>query len=94
MANTSIQKLRNTSSGKVAVAVKKLKKAKGYQIRYSTSPNMTAAKKKEIKPASRVLSGLRKDVTYYVQVRAYQKDSAGKKIYGNWSRSKSVTIRK
>lgn len=94
VANTSIQKLKNTSSGKVTVAVKKLKKAKGYQIRYSTSPNMTAAKKKEIKTTSKVLSGLRKDVTYYVQVRAYQKDSAGKKIYGNWSRSKSVTIRK
>ena len=94
VADTSIRKLNNTSAGKMTVAFKKVNKAKGYQIRYSTRSNMTAARKKEIKTTSKVLGGLRKDVTYYVQVRAYQKDSAGKKVYGNWSRTKSVTIRK
>ncbi len=94
VANTSIRKLKNISGGKMSVAFKKVNKAKGYQIRYSVKANMKSAKKKEIKTTSKVIGGLKKDVTYYVQVRAYQKDSAGEKVYGNWSRAKKVTIRK
>lgn len=94
VAKTSIRKLKNTSGRKMTVAFKKVSKAKGYQIRYSANANMKAAKKKEVKNTSKVISGLKKGVTYHVQIRAYQKDSAGKKVYGNWSRTKSVTIRK
>lgn len=94
VANTSIRKLKNTSGRKMTIAIKKVSKAKGYQIRYSTRADMKSSKKKEIKTTSKVISGLKKDVTYYVQVRAYQLDSAGKKVYGDWSRVKTVTIRK
>lgn len=94
VAGTSIRKLKNTSGGKLSVTIKKTSKAKGYQIRYSTRQDLKSSKKKETKSASKVLNGLKKGNVYYVQVRAYQLDSAGKKVYGDWSKTKKVSIRK
>lgn len=94
VAGTSIRKLKNTSGGKLSVTIKKNSKAKGYQIRYSTRQDLKSSKKKETKSVSKVLSGLKKGNVYYVQARAYQLDSAGKKVYGDWSKTKKVSIRK
>ena len=36
----------------------------------------------------------KKGKTYYVQVRAFAKDSSGEKVYGPWSAKKKVKIKK
>ena len=74
-------------SFKVKVTAK-VKYAKGYQIRYSTS--------KKFKKAKTVLSGAKKTVkklkaktTYYVKVRAYKLIN-GKKVYSYYSKVAKV----
>lgn len=77
----------------VTVSWKKVSGADGYQICYSTSKKwkkktrkLTANMKVEIKK-------LKKKKTYYFRVRAYRKDGA-KKIYGAWSNTRKMKIRK
>ena len=93
-----IVKLKSLKRGKVnsfVVKWKKVKQAKGYQVCYSTSRKF----KKNVK--TKTVSGktkltvkkLKKGKTYYVRVRAYKKDTAGKKIFGSWSKVKKIKVR-
>ena len=64
----------------------------GYQIEYSTNKNFKKSKKVTVKSAkttSKKISKIKKGKKYYFRVRAY-KNSDGKKIYGAWSKVKSV----
>ncbi len=64
----------------------------GYQIEYSTNSKFKKSKKVTVKSAkttSKKISKLKKGKKYYFRVRAY-KNSDGKKIYGAWSKVKSV----
>lgn len=77
------------------VTVKKVSGAKGYTIVYSTDKKF----KKNVKSVtttktSKTIKGLKKGKTYYVKVKAYKKDSAGKKVYGKYSKVKQVKISK
>lgn len=81
--------------GKITVKWKKqnkknLKKFNGYQIRYSTSPDMSGAKYTTAgkKSKSKKIGKLAKKTKYYVQVRTYTTTSAGT-FYSGWS-TKSV----
>ena len=71
----------------------------GYQIRYSTSKKFPKSKKtktktiKGRKKTRAVISGLKKGKKYYFQIRTYKKSSEGK-YYSDWSKSKSVKIKK
>ena len=67
------------------------KKFNGYQIRYSTSSNMSNAKYVTASraSASRKITGLKKNKKYYVQVRTYTKTSKGT-FYSKWSDKKAV----
>lgn len=66
---------------------RKVSGANGYEIRYSKKKSMKNAKKIAKKSTVRScnIKGLAKNTKYYVQVRAYKKDSMGKKVYGSWS---------
>ena len=75
-------KATNSSSKKAKITYKKVSKAKGYQITYSTSSSFKNAKKITTTSTSKTLTGLTKGKTYYVKVRAYKQDSAKNKIYG------------
>lgn len=90
----SISKLKNVSGKKAKVTLKKVSGANGYQIVYSTSKKFKSAKKTTATKTSVTLKKLKKGKTYYVKVRAYKLDSAGKKVYGKYSASKQVMIKK
>lgn len=91
---TSISKVQNLSGKKLKVTAKKLSGVTGYQIRYSTKSNMKSAKKVTAKTNILTASKLSKGKKYYIQVRAYKVDSAGKKVYGSWSKTKTIKIKK
>lgn len=92
---TSISKLQNLKGKNLKVDIKKVSGANGYQVRYSTKSNMKSAKSVTVKKSTTTtISKLKKGKKYYVQVRAYKTDSAGKKVYGAWSKTKNIKIKK
>lgn len=94
VAKPAVSKIKNLSGKKMSVSIKKLKDVKGYQIRYSTSSKMQSAKKAQAKTPKVTVSKLQKGKKYYVQARAYKFDSTKKRVYGNWSKTKTITIKK
>lgn len=89
-----ISSLKNNKSKRAALKFKKVANADGYQIQYSVKKNFGGKKSKLTAKTSNSIKKLKKGTTYYVRVRAYKKDSAGKKIYGLWSTAKNVAITK
>lgn len=81
-----ISKVQNVSGKKIKVTVKKVSGADGYQIQYSTKSNMKSAKTVTSSKTTTTISKLSKGKKYYVRVKAYKKDSTGKKVAGKWSR--------
>lgn len=94
VSKAAVSKVTNTAGLKMTVAIKKVSKAKGYQIRYSTKSNMKPAKTVLTGSTKKTIGKMSKGKKYYVQVRAYKVDSKGKQIFGGWSSKKSVTIKK
>lgn len=91
----SIQKLTNAAGKKMTVKIKKCSGAEGYQIVYATNSKFTKGKKTvNVTKTSKDITKLKKGKTYYVKVRAYKKDSTGKKVYGKYSKVKKVRIKK
>lgn len=66
------------------VAWKKVKGAKGYQVKWATNKKFKKAKKKLTKKKKITLKNLKKN-KYFVKVRAY-KVVKGKKVYGKFSK--------
>lgn len=90
----SIQ-LKNKKSKQMAVTVKRVKGAKGYQIVYGLNKSVTKGEKSLLGTSTKfTISKLKKGRTYYVKVRGYELDSAGRKVYGKYSTVKSLKIRK
>lgn len=74
------------------VTIKRVKGAKGYQIRYSRKgKGKRFTKSKSTFTTSCLLKKLKKG-NYTVRVRAYKLDTKGKKVYGKWSRAKVVAL--
>ena len=94
VGKASIKKLANVSGKKLKVTIKKASDVKGYQIRYATNSKMKSYKNTTTTSASKTLSKLVKGKKYYVKVRAYKLDSKKEKVYGAWSKVKSLRIRK
>lgn len=67
--------------------------AKGYQIKYSTNKSVKGAKTISVKGKSIAVPKLTSGKKYYFKVRAYKLDSKKKKVYGIWSKVKSVTVK-
>lgn len=86
--------LKNSKAKTMAVSIKSVSGAKGYEITYSTSSKFTGAKKKVITGKSVNIGSLSKGKTYYVKVRAYKLDSTGAKVYGKYSKTVKVQIKK
>lgn len=93
----SISSLKSNSKKKFTVKWKKDTLATGYQIQYSTSSKFTKSAtktstvtKKSI--TSKTVSSLKSKKKYYVRVRSY-KTSNGKKIYGSYSKTKTIKIK-
>lgn len=94
-AKTIVSKVTNVKGKKAKVSWKKVTKAQGYEICYAKNSKFTSGRKTVTagaKTTTKTIVKLSKK-TYYVRVRAYTKVS-GKKIYGSWSTTKKVKIKK
>ncbi len=96
VATSAVKSAKNKKSKKCEVIVKKVSGAKGYQLTYATDSKFKKNKKNvSVKTTGKaVLTKLKKGQKYYIKVRAYKVDSKGAKVYGKYSKTKSVTIRK
>ena len=88
----TVSSVKANSTTALTVKWKKVSRAKGYQIRYSTRSSMSGAKRIFSTKRGSKIKKLKAGTKYYVQVRAYKK-SGGKKVYGKWSKKKSVTTK-
>ncbi|MGN0485286.1 MAG: CAP domain-containing protein [Lachnospiraceae bacterium] len=93
----TIQSAKALKGGKLKVTWKKDTKASGYQIVYSTDSAFRKAKKtlniKKNQTTTATLKKLKKEKTYYIQIRAYKKEKVGGQsttLYGAWSKSKKI----
>ena len=79
--------------GQISVKWKKDSKATGYQVSVSRDKSFKKGTvTKNVKGSSKTFTKLKKGKKYYVKVRSY-KTSEGKKIYGNYSRVKTVKVK-
>jgi len=88
----SISSAKRTGATKAKITWKKISDAAGYEIIYSTSKDFKSKKTKVVAAGrtSFTISGLKKKTCYYVKIRAYKKNSKGKKIYGAYSARKTI----
>jgi len=90
-----IKSLTNKKKQSMTLKWKKVKNADGYAMQYALNKKFSKNKKtKNTKKNSLTIKKLKKGKTYYVRVRAYKKNSFGKKVYGEWSKIKKVKIKK
>lgn len=95
---TKVKKVTKKTSSTIKLKLKKISSAKGYQIQYSTSSKFASKKTKTVtikgaKNTSKTLKNLKRNKTYYIRVRTY-KIVANKKVYSDWSSTKTVTTKK
>lgn len=94
-AAVTISGLTSAAAGKATASYKQSAvKVTGYEIQYSTSSKFTAATTKTVttKNTSATLKSLKSGKKYYVRVRAY-KTVSGIKVYGSYSKAKTVTVK-
>lgn len=88
-----ITRAKNIKKRKISLKYKKVKGAKGYQIRWCDNKKFRGYLQKRTTKTSYTLKKLRKKKTYSIKVRAY-KLSGKRKVYGAWSKVKRVKVRK
>jgi len=89
-----VKSVKNNKKKSFKIKWKKVKGAKGYQVKYALNKKFTKGKKvKNTKKLSLIVKKLKKK-TYFVKVRAYTLTKDGKKVYGSWSKIKKVKIKK
>ena len=96
-AKAAIKKVKNYKYKKNSFTVswKKVSKARGYQVQIATNQKFRKNKKtRNSYGRSYVFSKLKAGKTYYVRVRAYVYDDNYKKIYGSWSKTKKIKMKK
>jgi uncharacterized repeat protein (TIGR02543 family) len=91
---TAIITLKSSKSGQAALKFKGISKASGYEVMYGTDRKFKKYEVLTTGKTSLTLKELKKKSTYYVKIRAYKLDSAGKKVYGKYSAVKKVKIQK
>lgn len=87
--------LKSTKSGQLKVSYKKVTGAAGYQIVYSANKKFTSSSTKKILTVSKnkTLKKLKTGRKYYIRVRAYKTGAMGEKIYGSYSKIKTIKIK-
>lgn len=89
-----ISSAKSNAAGKATIKVGSVKGAKGYQYKIALDKKLTkSAKTKTTTKRTYTFSSLKQGKKYYAKVRAY-KVANGKKIWGNWSNAKAVTVKK
>ncbi len=94
LPKAAVKSCKAKAGRKIAVKVKEIDAADGYEIAYSTH-NKFKKNVKTIKTEnlSATIKKLKKGKVYYVRVRAYVEDD-GKVITGKWSAAKRIKVKK
>lgn len=84
---------KNKKVKRATIVLRKNKKAKGYQIQYSTGRKFkkSKTKTKTVTKTKCILKKLKAGKKYYVRARAYGK-RYGTKVYGKWTKKQIVRI--
>lgn len=87
---------KSKKAKKATVKVKQVTKLKNvkYQVRYGTSKKLKKYKTKTFKRNKFTLTKLKANKKYYVKVRAYVVTKNKKKVYGTWSKTKPIKVKK
>lgn len=78
---------------KAKILLKKVNKATGYQVKYSTSKKFKKYTTKKYKKNKFTIKKLKAGKKYYIKARAYAKVN-GKTVYGKWSKKKAIKVKK
>lgn len=85
-----ISSIKRTGNNTAKIVLKgAVKEVSGYEIMYSENKNMSGSKVVKIDKntkLSRSIKGIKKNKTYYVQVRSYYKDADGNTFYGGYGK--------
>lgn len=97
VGKATLKSLKSLKSKQVTLVWTPVSGANGYQLKYSTSKKFTDKTTKSVtvkkqKSKKVTLKKLKKGKKYYVKLRAF-KTVNGKKIYGSYSKVKSVKIK-
>ena len=90
-------KVTNQKTKKAVISFGKVQYVKGYQVQYATKSTFKSGttKSKTVNTNKLTISsGLKKNGTYHVRVRAWKLDSKNGKVYGPWSDPVKVKIKK
>ena len=91
----TIKSFTSKKEKNATVKFKKLSGVKGYQVRIGLTKKLTKKCKNYTKKTATVnFKKLKTGKRYYIAVRAYKLDSTGKRVYGAYSKIKSVKIYK
>ncbi len=96
LKKVTVSKAKNSKPKSIALKWKAVKNASGYEVQYALDKKFQKQKKsKKVSSGknSLTLKKLKKKKTYYIRVRAYQKQG-GKYSYGPWSKVKKVKVAK
>ena len=91
----SIKSAKSKDKKQLTISWKRDSQVSGYEIQYSTDKNFKNAKTVTVtknKTTSKSINKLKSGKKYYVRVRAY-KTVSGVKIYGSYSKAKTVTVK-
>ena len=84
---------------KITVKFKKNANARGYQVKYSHNKKFKKKAKYKTKTkntsktSTYTIKGLKSSKVAYVKARAFNLDSCGNKVFGKWSKRKSVYVK-
>ena len=96
-SKVKIKLVKATSKTAIKIKWKKVSKAKGYQIKVATDNSFKKVKKtvtvKDGSKKTKTVKKLKAGTKYYVKMRAYVKNGSTK-VYGAWSKIKTVTTKK
>lgn len=92
-AKAKIKSVKNKKGKKIKITLKKIKKATGYQVRWSDTKKFKGYWEKNVKKTTYTIKKLTKNTRYYIKVRAYVKNGS-KKLYGAWSKTKKIKVKK
>ena len=89
----SVQSFTSTAAGKAKLVFDAVSGVKGYQVSLKHVEKETV-KNQDVTKTSVTYSDLAQGKKYSVQVRAYAIDSCGNRIYGAYSKTKTITVKK
>lgn len=90
---TKIIKIGKPKKYKTQIKYKKIPNAYKYEIQYGTNRKFKAAKTKRTKNTKYTISKLKNRKTYYIRIRAYGYQF-GERVYGKWSITKKLKIKR